>query len=336
MPRSLLTWNDHSLDSWHRLRERAVTLGADGARWTDRKAGRSIALVFFNSSLRTRTSMELAAEQLGAHSTTLVPGQGTWGFEWEEDVVMDGDAAEHIREAVGVLSRYYDGIGVRVFATQSDYTRDRDEVLLERFAEAAEVPIVNMESAFHHPCQALGDAATLRTHFDESLSGREFVLSWAPHPKALPMAVPNSALLMAAREGMNVTVARPDGFALDEGIMEEARQIARDRGGTVRESADQAEAFEDAHVVYAKSWGGQAVYTGPDREARLRADHRDWTISESLMDRTDEGIFMHCMPVRRGVVVDDAVLDGPRSIHLDQAEFRLHAQKAILESVWDL
>lgn len=336
MTNHLLTWDEKSPDTWHRLRERAVTYGARGATWTEEARGLSIGLIFFNSSLRTRTSMELAAHQLGAHATTLVPGQGTWGFAWEDGAVMDGESAEHIREAVGVLSRYYDGLGVRVFATQEDYEQDRAEVLLNRFAEAADVPVVNMESAFHHPCQALGDAATLRTQFDAPLTGRRFVLSWAPHPKALPMAVPHSAVLMAAREGMDVTVARPDGFSLDADVMDRARSTARREGGSVRETSDQAAAFDDAHVVYAKSWAGQAVYSGPEREARLRAANADWTITDALMDRTDEGVFMHCLPVRRNVVVEDAVLDGPRAIHLDQAEFRIHAQKAILEHLWEL
>lgn len=170
--------------------------------------------------------MELAAKQLGAHSTTLVPGQGTWGFAWDEGVVMDGDEAEHIREAVGVLSRYYDALGVRVFASLDDYEQDKTEKLLNTFVGAASVPVVNLESAFAHPCQALGDAGTLSTHFDGDVEGKKFVLTWAPHVKPLPMAVPHSAVLMASRMGMDVTVARPDGCELDDDIMAQARRSA--------------------------------------------------------------------------------------------------------------
>ncbi len=292
--------------------------------------------MFFNPSLRTRTSMELAGAQLGAHVTTLNAGQGTWGFEWKDGVVMTGDAAEHIKEAVGVMSRYYDGIGVRVFASSTDFEADRGDRLLHTFAAASDVPVVNLESAFFHPCQALGDAATLMSHFGGDVQGKKFVLSWAYHPRALPMAVPNSALLMAARLGMNVTVARPESHALDVSVMKMARRYAAERGTEVVETTDREAAADGAHVIYAKAWGGPMVYADPAGEAELRQNLRQWRITPDLMTKTNDGAFMHCLPVRRNVVVDDAVIDGAASIHLLQAEFRLHAQKAILEHVWDL
>ncbi|MEM6645883.1 MAG: N-acetylornithine carbamoyltransferase [Bacteroidota bacterium] len=340
----LLDWHLKPDDDWWACIDRARHHHRVRA-WTSAAAHRSLGLLFFNASLRTRTSMELAGAHLGAHVTTLNIGQGTWGFEWAPDVVMDGGAAEHIREAVGVLSRYYDALGVRVFASGTDYARDRDEALLHTFTDAASVPVVNLESAFYHPCQALADAATILTLLDADASldaarkhvqGRRFVLSWAPHPKPLPMAVPNSALLMAARLGMNVTVARPDGFGLDDDVMAQARQYAAQHGTTVQETNDQAAACDGAHVVYAKAWGGRARYTDPEAEAQARAAHAGWTISEKLMAQTKSAPFMHCLPVRRGVVVADAVLDGPHAQHLLQAEFRLHAQKAILEHIWSL
>lgn len=334
--RHILAWNDVDDTTWRRQMDRAVHHYRHQDSWSDTARGRSVGLVFFNSSLRTRTSMELAARELGAHSTTLVPGQGTWGFAWEDDVVMDGNEAEHIREAVGVLSRYYDALGVRVFASLTDYQQDKREKLLNTFVEAADVPVINLESAFYHPCQALGDAGTLTTHFDGDVRGRKFVLSWAPHIKALPMAVPQSAVLTAARLGMNVTVARPDGYDLDDEIMAQARSYAETHGTQVEETDDQQAACEDAEVVYAKSWGGQLVYSDPEREEEVRNSHRNWRISADLMARTNNAAFMHCLPVRRNLVVEDAVLDGPRAIHLLQAEFRLHAQKAILEYIWNL
>lgn len=332
----LLDW--HLIDEpvWQQQVDAALRHHRAGQTWTRAAAGRSMALLFFNPSLRTRTSMELAAAQLGAYTTTLTPGQGTWQFAFDEGVVMDGAEAEHIREAVGVLSRYYDALGVRVFASQTDYDRDRDDVLLHTFARYAGVPVVNLESAFYHPCQALADAATLMTRFDEQVAGRRFVLTWAYHPRALPMAVPNSALLAAARLGMEVTVARPEGYGLDARVMQQARAYAAQHGTRVTETDDQAAAFDGADVVYAKAWGGPLVYTDPEGEAARRAAHRDWRVTETLMQRTREAAFMHCLPVRRNVVVDDAVLDGPHAIHLLQAEFRLHAQKAILERIWEL
>ena len=158
-----------------------------------------------------------------------------------------------------MLSRYYDALGVRMFATQSILAQDRDEVLLNQFLDAAEVPVVNLESAFYHPCQALGDAATLNHHFDGEVAGKKFVLTWAYHPKALPMAVPNSALLMAARQGMNVTLACPEEYELDNSILSLARSYCQDRNTTFSVSHDQQEAFRDADVIYAKAWGGVEV-----------------------------------------------------------------------------
>ena len=332
----------HHLLNWHSLDDATWQQQIDAARrhkWQETPteqpgAGRSIALMFFNPSLRTRTSMEVAANQLGAHATTLVPGQGTWGFEWDTGTVMDGDAAEHIHEAVGVLSRYYDAIGVRVFATGTDLEQDRTDALLHQFAAAATVPVISLESAFYHPCQALADAATITERFDGAVAGKKFVLSWAHHPKALPMAVPNSALLAASRLGMDVTVARPDSHALDDSMLERAAGYAQQHGATITETADMDTAYDGADVVYAKSWGGPMIYTDPAREAFLRSQLTDWRVTADRMARTNEAAFMHCLPVRRNVVVDDAVIDGPQAIHLDQAAFRLHAQKAILERVW--
>ncbi len=334
--RHLLDWHLIADDVWDACLERALHHHRAGMVWTDAARHRSIALMFFNPSLRTRTSMELAAAHLGAFSTTLTPGAGTWKFAFERGRVMDGEEAEHIHEAISVLSRYYDALGVRVFASLTDYEQDRRETLMKTIMEAATVPVINLESAFYHPCQALADAATISQHFDGDPSSRKFVLSWAYHPRALPMAVPNSALLQAARLGMDVVVARPDEYALDDGVMTEARRYAASFGKNIVETSDVDEAFDGAEVVYAKAWAGPLVYTSRPAEATARARYEDWRVTAERMRRTNDGVFMHCLPVRRNVVVDDAVLDGPNAIHLKQAEFRLHAQKAILEQIWDL
>ncbi len=334
--RHLLDWQYLSDDDWSRALDAAVAFYRSGKRFTDVARQKSLGLLFFNPSLRTRTSMELAGAQLGAHVTTLNVGQGTWGFAWEDGLVMDGEAAEHIQEAVGVLSRYYDALGVRVFASGTEYEADRTDRLLHRFAAAATVPVVNLESAFYHPCQALGDAGTLSVQFNGRPAGRTFVLAWAYHPKALPMAVPNSALLSAARLGMEVVVARPDSHALDPAVMDLARSYASASGGSVREESDLTAACEGAEVIYAKAWGGPMIYENPEEERAIRSRLRDWRVTQSLMNQRTKPVFMHCLPVRRNVVVDDAVLDGSQSIHLLQAEFRLHAQKAILQYIWDL
>jgi N-acetylornithine carbamoyltransferase len=336
MLRHLIDW--HLIDdaTWERLIERALHHHRARDRWSSVAAKHSIGLLFFNPSLRTRTSMELAAVQLGAHASTLNVGQGTWGFAWEKGAVMEGTEAEHIDEAVGVLSRYYNALGVRVFASLTDERKDREETLLRTFMGAATVPVINLESAFYHPCQALGDAATLFTHFAGNVRRKKFVLTWCYHPKALPMAVPNSALLTATRLGMDVTLACPPPYVLDSSVIGIAEGYARKHGSAFQIVHDQAEALERADIVYAKAWSGPLVYAGAEQEAARRAENRNWRVTQALMERTANGKFMHCLPVRRNVVVDDAVLDGPDTIHLLQAEFRLHAQKAILEYVWDL
>ncbi len=329
--RHLIDWQSLSRAVWNAAVERTLHYRENAGVWTDAARGRSIGLMFFNPSLRTRTSMELAAAQLGAYSTVLSPGQDAWRFAFKEGGVMDGAEAEHIREAIGVLSRYYDALGVRLFASLKSYNKDRDERLIRTIAAASSVPIVNLESAFYHPCQALADAAVIRRQLGDP-RGKKFVLAWTHHPKALPMAVPNSAVLMAARSGMHVTVARPDEYALDYGIMEKARTYS----ARVEETDNREQAFDGADIVYAKAWSGQMVYSDPEREAAQRESLRDWCVTTEWMQKTREARFMHCLPVRRNVVVEDDVLDGPQAIHLEQAEFRLHAQKAILEYAWGL
>lgn len=330
----LTDWSDLPDAVWDACLERALWHRQHRA-WTRTAAGKALGLVFFNPSLRTRASMDLAAAHLGAHPITLTPGSGTWGLETREGVEMTGDAAEHVKEAFGVLSRYVDALGVRTFATLSDFEADREDRALRAAVAASKVPVVNLESARWHPCQALGDAATIRETLGDP-RGKKLVLSWAPHPKALPQAVPNSALLVAARLGMEVVVARPDGFGLAADVMDLARRTAARTGGSVTESADQEGALAGANVVYAKAWASGAVYDDPEADARRRAVHAGWRIDEADMHRTDRAAFMHCLPVRRGVVVADDVLDGPNAVHLLQAEYRLHAQKAVLEWVWGL
>ena len=294
---------------------------------------RNLGLLFFNPSLRTRTSMEVAASRLSAQSSVIVPGDGAWGMEWQDGSCMDGQSAEHVREAVGVLSRYYDALGVRLFATGTDYALDQSEARFKKILEAATVPVINLESALYHPCQALADAATIMEHFRTQVRGRHFVLSWAWHPRALAHAVPNSAILMAARLGMNVTIARPVGFELDPQIMQLANSYTEKHGFNITETDDQEAGYKGSDIIYAKSWGGQLRYQEPEREHSLRNQYRSWQVRRHHMANA---LFMHCLPVRRGVIVENAVLDGPQTLHLLQAEFRLHAQIAILEHVWNL
>lgn len=331
---ALIDWSELTRAEWESHLSLAAEYARQGTFWSNRFRDRSLALIFLNPSLRTRCSMELAAAQFGAHVTTLEPGKGMWDVAFDDGVVMDGLEAEHVREAAGVLSRYFDAIGIRVFAAMSDIERDRNDSLIRSFAAASDVPVINLESAWAHPCQALADAATLYNHFGGETAGRRFVLSWAYHPKALPMAVPNSTVMTAARLGMEVVVARPETHGLDRSVIAATATLASEAGGSLVETESYLDAVSGADVVYAKGWGGPLAYSDPEAERAARTSRRDWRVTADWMRRTNSGVFMHCLPVRRNVVVDDAVLDSPVSIHLAQAENRLHAQKAILEHLW--
>jgi N-acetylornithine carbamoyltransferase len=294
---------------------------------TAKLAGKTLGMVFFNSSLRTRTSFETGMFQLGGHALNLAVGQGLWNLETREGVVMDGDKAEHVKEAVPVLSRYVDALAVRCFPFGNSWAEDRTDPVISAFARYATVPVINMESAVWHPCQALADALTWK---EQGLkAGDKVVITWAYHPKPLPMAVPNSALMVAAQRGMDVTVLRPDPYALDAEIVSRAADIARGAGGAVHETDDIA-ALDGARIVYAKSWGSLDAYGDAAREQAMRAHLTSWQVTKDWMARTGGGKFMHCLPVRRNVVVSDEVLDSAASIVVDQAENRLHAQKALL------
>lgn len=330
----LTSWMDAGSSRWSACLESTLGFARERNIWSNRFRDKSLVLLFMNPSLRTRCSMELAAGQLGAHVTTLEAGSGLWKLCFEDGTRMDGLEAEHVREAAGVLSAYYDAIGLRSFAGMTDYEADKADKVIRSFAAAASVPVINLESAWEHPCQALADAAVLASRYQEDTNDKRFVLSWASHPKALPMAVPNSTVLMAARMGFQVTVARPESYALDSDVMHMAQALAAQSGGSIDESDSLDDAADGAHVVYAKAWGSPLLYKDPAAEAELRAAHADWCVTEDVMDATDNGYFMHCLPVRRNVVVSDGVLDGPNALHIEQATFRIHAQKAILEQCW--
>ena len=292
-------------------------------------AGKVLGLIFMNPSLRTLASFQAGMARLGGNSFVITP-QGSWQLEFETGVPMTGNAAEHVREAIPVLASYADALGIRAFAGGKDLDADLAEPVLSAVAEVCPVPLINLESAFDHPCQALADWKTLDDLGVPAAGGR-FVLSWAQHPKPLPQAVPAAVLRMAAMRGMDVTVLRPDGFGLPQPIMDEAAAAARASGGTVTQTSDRASAMDGAHVLYAKSWTATDHYGDPAGEAALRAGLEGWTVEEDWFGPAalDCG-FMHCLPVRREVVVSADVLEGPRSRVIAQARNRMYAQMAVL------
>lgn len=292
-------------------------------------AGRILGLVFFNPSLRTLASFQAGMARLGGTTFVITPGQGTWQLETRPGVVMNGAAAEHVREGIPVLADYCDVLGIRAFAEGKDLRADIAETNFRAMAELVTKPLINMESAVNHPCQALADWKTL----DDLAIPRsgKFVLSWVNHPRALPLAVPAATVHMAAYRGMEVIVLRPEGFALPPEIMERARAAAAASGGSVRETANRDEALAGAHVIYAKEWGSTTHYGDVEGDARLRATLADWCVRpEWFAGMHESAKFMHCLPVRRNVAVADEVLDGPRSVVQREAHNRLVVQMAVL------
>jgi N-acetylornithine carbamoyltransferase len=292
-------------------------------------AGKVLGLLFMNPSLRTLASMQSGMARLGGTSFVITPGQGTWQLETRLNAVMDGNAAEHIREGIQVLASYCDVLGIRAFADGKDLASDVSESKFLDMANLVENPLINLESAVNHPCQALADWKTLD---DLQVPKRsKFVLSWVYHPRALPLAVPSAAAHMAAMRGMDVTILRPEGYALPPAIMERARTAAAASGGSVTETSEPAEALEGAQVIYAKEWGCTTHYGDETADATLRRRHKNWCVDNSWFAKTAEDCrLMHCLPVRRNVAVADEVLDGPRSVVLRQAYNRLTVQMAIL------
>ncbi|MDE2291397.1 MAG: N-acetylornithine carbamoyltransferase [Elusimicrobia bacterium] len=292
-------------------------------------AGKSVGLCFMNPSLRTQTSFEVAAASLGAHPVTLMVGQGTWKLEAADGAVMDGDKPEHVREAVPVLARFCQALGLRSFPEGRSWAEDSKDPMLSAFKRLSSVPVFSMESALGHPCQALADQMTIAERMRPA--GKKLLLTWAPHIKALPLAVPHSTAEMAALSGMDLTIARPEGYDLDPAVMERVRAACAAHGRKLTVTDDVEAAYEGAHVVYAKSWGSLASYgTPPPADPAFRAR---WMVTEEKLARSAKALFMHCLPVRRNLVVEDAVLDGPRSVVVDQAENRLHTAKAVLLDV---
>ncbi len=295
--------------------------------------GKVLSLLFLSPSLRTLASFQSAMVRLGGGSFVISPNMSIHGLESRPGIVMDGVAAEHIREAVPVIASYGHAIGIRAFAERRSLEADLADAEFKALIDLLDSPFINMESAINHPCQSLADWKTMD---DLSIpkNGGKFVLSWAYHPRPLPLAVPAATVHMAAMRGMDVTVLRPEGFELPKQIMQKAAAAADESGGSLRETDDRREAMNGAHVIYAKSWSSAQHYGDRAADNELRNELHDWCVDEPWFDGAREDCrFMHCLPVRRGVVVSEAVLDGPRSVVIHEARNRLFAQMAVLHQM---
>ncbi len=292
---------------------------------------KTLGMLFFNPSLRTRVSFELAMKRFGGNALSLSAGGDTWALEFGEGALMNGTTVEHVKDAAKVLSRYVDALAIRSFGALKSLEEDLQETVLRGFEQHAEIPVVSMESACEHPAQSLADMMTIRErHGNERV---KFVLSWAPHIKALPMAVPHSALLAAAHLGHDIVLAHPPGFELASRFVDHSRNVASQFSGSLSITNNQEDALFGATVVYAKNWAPSSAYGNPDQLAAMLAENAEWLMTEAKI--ASAKTLLHCLPVRRNLEVSDDALDSPQSAIYDEAENRLWAQASLLDTLFD-
>lgn len=294
----------------------ALEIKADRYRFCELGRNKTLMMVFFNSSLRTRLSTQKAALNLGMNVIVLDINQGAWKLETERGVIMDGDKPEHILEAIPVMGSYCDVIGVRSFARFESKKDDYDEVILNQFIKHSCRPVFSMEAATRHPLQSFADLITIEEH--KTKARPKVVMTWAPHPKALPQAVPNSFAEWMNATDYEFVITHPKGYELDPEFV-----------GNARVEYDQMKAFEGADFIYAKNW---SAYTG-DNYGKILSTDRSWTVSERQMAVTDNAFFMHCLPVRRNMIVTDEVIDSPRSLVIPEAANREISATVVLKRI---
>ena len=275
---------------------------------------KTLGLIFFNSSLRTRLSTLKAAKMLGLETIVMNFNDEGWELEFEEKTIMSKNSAEHVKEAAQVISQYCDIIGIRAFAELKNKNHDESEKIINSFVKYGSVPIINLESSCAHPLQALADAITIEEH--KNKSNPKIVISWAPHPKSLPHAVANSFINMARMSNYDLVITNPVGYDLNPKITK-----------GINVTHNQEEAFKNADFIYAKNWSSYNDY------GKVLINNDKWMINKRKMEITNNAKFMHCLPVRRNVVVEDAVLDSNYSLAINQANNRTYAAQTILKKI---
>jgi N-succinyl-L-ornithine transcarbamylase len=304
----------HDLPTLEKGLEEAFLVKKDPFGFQHLGKNKTMILMFFNSSLRTRLSTQKAAQNLGMNVMVLDVNQGAWKLETERGVIMDGDKAEHLLEAVPVIGTYADIIGVRSFASFDSKEDDYNELVLSQFIKYAGVPVVSMEAATRHPLQSFADHFTIEEY--KKVDKPKVVMTWAPHPRALPQAVPNSFVEWMRETDYELVVTHPKGYELAPEFM-----------GNVHVEYDQMKAFEGADFVYAKNWASYTDY------GKILSKDRNWTVTEKQMAVTNNAKFMHCLPVRRNMVVSDGVIESPNSIVIPEAANRVVSAQAVLKMI---
>ena len=275
---------------------------------------KTLGLLFFNPSLRTRLSTQKAAANLGMTFMSMDLNTHSWKLEFEDGAIMNSDKAEHIKEGAAVISQYCDVIGVRTFPSLTDREKDYQELVLNQFIKYASVPVISLESATRHPLQSLTDLITIREH--QKIARPKVVLTWAPHPKALPQAVANSFVEWMIAANMDLTITHPKGYELSTNFVKNTPI-----------EYNQAKAFENADFIYAKNWSSFTDY------GKIIQPKENWMITSEKMALTNEAYFMHCLPVRRNVIVTDSVIDSSKSLVIQQSNNRTFAAQAVLKNL---
>ncbi|MCM1292964.1 MAG: acetylornithine carbamoyltransferase [Bacteroides sp.] len=306
----------HDIGPWREAVKEALEVKADRFAYQSLGKSRTLLMIFFNSSLRTRLSTQKAAMNLGMNVMVLDVNQGAWKLETERGVIMDGDKAEHLLEAIPVMGCYCDIIGVRSFASLTDRKVDYEERIINQFIRYSGKPVFSMEAATRHPLQSFADLITIEEH--KIVERPKVVLTWATHPKALPQAVANSFAEWMNMTDYDFVITHPEGYELDPSFV-----------GNARVEYDQRKAFEGADFIYAKNW---SAYAEPNYGKVLSTD-RSWTVDAEKMRLTNDAFFMHCLPVRRGMIVTDEVIESPRSIVIPEAANREISAQTILKRI---
>ncbi|MDF1797588.1 MAG: N-acetylornithine carbamoyltransferase [Planctomycetota bacterium] len=332
-PRHLVRLHDLNAEELNDLLDLSARLRARAGRGDQRPLeGRTVGLLFFRGSLRTRVSLEAAVHALGGFPINLTATSDFWELEHQVGAVMDGRAPEHIQDAAAAISLYVDALAIRTSLEGKAWSSERRDRSINAWAEHATVPVINMESALWHPLQALADLLTMRDQFGQ-LGSRRIAIQWVHSPAPTTLGPVHSLVASAMRLGMDISIGHPPGFDLDEEVLEEAREAGSAAGGRLRVCHDPVENVEGASIVYARSWRSLETWDNPTLAASRLARHEDWCITEELLEGSNDAKLMHAMPVRRNVEATDEVLDGPRSLLLAQAANRLHSQKALMTRI---
>ncbi len=322
--KNFITIEDHTRQELNELLELAEHFKNN--KFSDILKYKTLITMFFNPSTRTRISFDLAITQLGGHHVSIEPGKSSWGIEIKEGAIMDKDAEEHLKDTIKVLCKYGDILAIRCFPKFKNWEEEKKDLILKNLVKWSTKPVINMET-ISHPCQALAMIKVIKDKF-ENVKKKKFVLTWAYHPKPLNTAVANSAGVIASKFGMDIVIANPPNYDLDDFYLQEMKKNCRENGSNFEISNNMKEAIKGADFVYAKSWGSLAQYGNFQKD--IHNQYKDWIVDKEKMDLTNNAYFSHCLPVRRNLIVTDEVIDSEKSLVYEEAENRLHVQKAIL------